>query len=362
MSREHDLKAVLDDNHFISERDPEGMLAMLSGLPDQCETALKIGQDAVLPGLPGELRQVVMAAMGGSAIGSDLIRVLVARQSGVPFAVCRDYTLPAYVNKQTLVFLTSYSGNTEETLSAYRSAGERGALRIAVTTGGRLAELANSDGVPVVRVPQGLPPRSAIGYLFLVALVMLERLGVIGHQEGYGELLAILRSHREEFGHSSPVSRNRAKDLAIRLLGKIPVIYGTAGATEVVATRWKGQFNENAKSLAYWNVYPEMNHNELVGFEAPPDLLRSLFLVHLRDATDHPHIQARMEIVKRLLTKRVGGLAEFSGQGETLLARLFSLIYLGDFTSVYLALLCGINPRPVQVIDYLKQELSQLNA
>jgi glucose/mannose-6-phosphate isomerase len=355
-----DPKSDLDDKRFIVERDPDGMLELLAGLPDQCEAALKLGQDAALPNLPGELRQVVLAGLGGSAIGGDLLRVVVARQARVPFAVCRDYNLPAYVDRQTLVFLTSYSGNTEETLSAYRLAGERGAVRIAVTTGGRLAEMASADGVPVLRVPPGLPPRSAIGYTFLPALVLLERLGVIGHQEGYGELLAVLRSHREEFGPSAPVSRNRAKDLAMRLHGKIPVIYGVSGTTEVVATRWKGQCNENAKCLAYWNVYPELNHNELVGFEAPPDLLRSLFLVHLRDAADHPRVQARMEIVKRLLVERVAGLAEFSGQGETLLARLFSLIYLGDFTSVYLSLLYGINPKPVQVIDYLKQELAKI--
>ncbi len=361
MSQDQDLKAVLDDKSFISERDPEEMLETLVGLPDQCETALTIGQDAALPSLPGDLRQVVMAAMGGSAIGGDLVRVTVARQAGVPFAVCRDYTLPSYVDERTLVFLTSYSGNTEENISAYHLAGEQGAVRIVVTTGGRLAELANSDGVPVVRVPQGLPPRSTIGYLFLVPLVMLERLGVIGHQEGYGELLAVLRSYRELLGPSSLCSRNPAKDLALRLHGKIPIIYGVTGTTEAVATRWKGQFNENAKCIAYWNVYPESNHNELVGFEAPPDLLRSLFLIHLRDATDHSRVQARMEIVKRLLVERVGGLAEYSGRGETSLARLLSLIYLGDFTSFYLAILYGINPRPVQVIDYLKQEMEKVD-
>jgi glucose/mannose-6-phosphate isomerase len=351
----------LDDRSFVAERDPEGMLETLAGLPDQCEKALKLGQDASLPNLPGELRQVVLAGLGGSAIGGDLLRVVVARQARVPFAVCRDYDLPAYVDRQTLVFLTSYSGNTEETLSAYRLAGERGAVRIAVTTGGRLAEMAADDGVPVLRVPAGLPPRSAIGYTFLPALVLLERLGLIGHQDGYGELLAVLRSHREEFGPSSPVSQNRAKNLAVRLHGKIPVIYGVSGTTEVVATRWKGQCNENAKCIAYWNVYPELNHNELVGFEAPPDLLRSLFLVHLRDVTDNPRVQARMEIVKGLLEEKVGGLAEFSGQGETLLARLFSLICLGDFASVYLSLLYGINPKPVQVIDYLKRELAKID-
>jgi glucose/mannose-6-phosphate isomerase len=355
------MKADLDNRHFITERDPDGMLETLAGLPDQCEKALTIGNDAALPGMPGELRQVVLAGMGGSAIGGDLLRVVVAGKARIPLAVCRDYSLPAYVNEQTLVFLTSYSGNTEETLSAYRLAGERGAARIVVTTGGRLAELAASDGVPVVSVPlRGLPPRSTIGYLFFVPLVILERLGVIGRQEGYGEVLAVLRSQREELGPSAPVWHNQAKDLALRLYGKIPVIYGASGTTEVVATRWKGQFNENAKCLAYWNVYPELNHNELVGFEAPPDLLPSLFLVHLRDAMDHPRVQARMEIVKRLLTGRIGGLSEFSGRGETLLARLLSLIYLGDFTSVYLALLYGINPKPVQVIDYLKQELGKL--
>lgn len=355
-----DPQVDLDDNRFIVERDPDGMIETLVGLPDQCEAALALGQDAALPALPGELRQVVLAGMGGSAIGGDLARVVAAPQARVPLTVCRDYSLPAYVDEQTLVILTSYSGNTEETLSAYRMAGERGAARIALTTGGRLAELAGGDGAPVVRVPPGLPPRSAIGYLFLIDLILLERLGVIGHQEGYGELLAVLRSQREELGPASPRSRNRAKDLALRLHGRIPVIYGAANTTEVVATRWKGQFNENAKSLAYWNVYPELNHNELVGFEAPPELLRSLFLIHLRDPKDHPRVQARMEIVKGLLEGRIGGMAEFSGQGESLLVRLLSLIYLGDFTSVYLALASGINPKPVQVIDYLKQELGKL--
>ena len=355
-----DPQVDLDDKHFIGDGDPEGMMETLSGLPDQCEVALKLGQAAPLPNLPGDLRQVVLAGLGGSAIGGDLVRVVVAQQAQVPFAVCRDYTLPAYVDKQTLVFLTSYSGNTEETLSAYRLAGERGASRVAVTTGGKLAELAGNDGVTVIQVPKGLPPRSAIGYLFLPALVLLERLGVIGHQEGYDELLAVLRSHREEFDPASPRPRNRAKDLALRLHGKIPIIYGATNTTEVVATRWKGQLNENAKCLAYWNVYPELNHNELVGFEAPPELLRSLFLIQLRDTTDNPRVQARMEIIKKLLADRLGGLAEFSGEGKSLLARLFSLIYLGDFTSVYLALVYGINPKPVQVIDYLKQELARI--
>ncbi len=359
-----DAHVDLDDNSFIMAGDPDGMLETLTGLPVQCETALRLGREADLPNLSGAgahgARQVVMSGMGGSAIGGDLVRVIAARRARLPVAVCRDYNLPAYVDKQTLVFFTSYSGNTEETLSAYREAGERAAVRIVITTGGLLAEMAASDGVPVIRVPQGLPPRSAIGYLCLPALMVLERLGVIMAQENYDELLTRLHSLRDEYGAGSPRSQNWAKDLAGRLHGRIPVIYGAANTTEAVAARWKGQFNENTKTLAYWNVYPELNHNEIVGFEAPPEVLRSLFLINLRDITDHQRVLARMEITWRLLAERVGGVAEFSGQGGSLLARLFSLIYLGDFTSYYLSLLYGINPKPVHVIDYLKNELARI--
>jgi glucose/mannose-6-phosphate isomerase len=337
------------------------MLETLAGLPEQCEEALKLGGEAPLPSLQKDPRQVVMAGLGGSAIGGDLVRAVVAQEAGTPVLVCRDYTLPSYINEETLVFLTSYSGNTEETLSAYEAAGKQGAARIVFTTGGKLAERAQRDGVPVIRVPAGLPPRSALGYLFLPALFILGRLGLVTLREGYGELAEVLRKLRAQFEPASPRERNRAKDLALRLYGRIPVIYGAAHTTEVAATRWKGQFNENSKCLAYWNAFPEMNHNEIVGFEAPPEALRSLFLIFLRDAGDHPRVRARMEITKHLLQDRVAGVAEFWGEGSSLLVRLFSLIYLGDYASVYLALLYGINPKPVAVIDYLKQELARLS-
>ncbi len=353
-------KINLDDINLLRERDPDGMLETLAGLPEQCEEALRLGREAPLPSLKKEPRQVVMAGLGGSAIGGDLVREVVAREARTPVLVCRDYALPAYINEETLVFLTSYSGNTEETLSAYEAAGKRGAARLAITTGGKLAERAQRDGVPLVRVPAGFPPRSALGYLFLPALFILGRLGLVALPEDNGELVGVLRKLREELRPASPRARNRAKDLTLRLYGRVPVVYGATHTTEVAATRWKGQFNENSKCLAYWNAFPEMNHNEIVGFEAPPELLRALFLICLRDASDHPRVQARMEITKRLLKDRVAGISEFWGEGSSLLVRLLSLIYLGDYTSVYLALLYGINPKPVAVIDYLKQELARL--
>lgn len=351
---------LLDDLKFIEEKDPNGMLETLAGLPEQCATALRLGMEAPLPVIPGQLKSIVLAGLGGSAIGGDLVRVTVANESPVPVNVYRDYVLPAYVGEGSLVFLTSYSGNTEETLSAYAEAGQKGASRVVVTTGGKLADLARSDGVPVVLVPAGLPPRSAVGYLFLPVYLMLGRLGVVKvADQDAKELVEVLGRWRGELAPQKPCSENRAKALAAELFGKIPVIYGAAHTTEVLATRWKGQFNENAKTLAYWNVFPELNHNEIVGFEAPPGLLKQLVCIILRDIDDHPRVQTRMEVTRGLLENRIASVHELYGEGNSRLARCFSLIYLGDYTSVYLAMLNGINPKPVPVIDFLKNKLAQ---
>ncbi|MGB9792164.1 MAG: bifunctional phosphoglucose/phosphomannose isomerase [Thermacetogeniaceae bacterium] len=352
-----EMERVLDEKSILQDRDPDGMLETLAGLPEQCEEALLLGDKAPLPSLR-EPRQVVMGGLGGSAIGGDLVRVLVAREARVPVVVIRDYLLPGFVDGNTLVFLTSYSGNTEETLSAYRDAGSKGAERFVLTTGGALAEYAQRDGVPWIRVPLGLPPRSAVGYLSLPVLKVLSRLGIISFdRRDERELVETLREMRKQLGPWNPCQKNPAKALALSLYGKIPVVYGTAQVTEAAAVRWKGQINENAKALAYYNILPEMNHNEIVGFEAPGELLGSLAVIFLRDKADHPRVQARIEITKSLLKGKVAEIREYWGEGESLLSRLFSLICLGDYTSVYLALLYGINPKPVAVIDRLKREL-----
>ncbi len=351
---------ILDDLRLLRERDPGGMLETLASLPEQCEAAWSLGEQAEVPDFSGVPSHVVVAGMGGSAIGGDLVRILAEKHAGVPVIVSRGYQLPAFIDQRCLVFLISYSGNTEETLCSYDDAGKRKASRIAVTAGGKLAELAHADGVPVVKVPPGLPPRSAIGYLFLPVFVILQKMGIFSESISVEELVTGLKELRARMEPASPLSENPAKQLALRLYGKIPVVYGVSGTTEVVALRWKGQFNENAKCLAYWNAFPEMNHNEIVGFEAPEDLLKSLELVFLRDESDHPRIQARMEITKRILRDRVSGISDYWGEGGSFLTRLFSLIYLGDYASVYLALLYGINPKPVAVIDYLKRELAKL--
>ncbi|NPV27245.1 MAG: bifunctional phosphoglucose/phosphomannose isomerase [Firmicutes bacterium] len=336
------------------------MLEVLWRLPEQCAEAWEIGQR--LSSLPaGNFAQVVVTGLGGSAIGGDLLRVYAADRAQIPVIVNRDYRMPAFVGEQTLVFATSYSGNTEETLSAYDEARARGAKIIVLTTGGKLKEKAERDGVPVMVIPGGISPRAATGYLFIPTVAVMQRLGLLPDATAeITELVQILTVQRESLGPDQPTAGNLAKQLARLFYGRIPVIYGSAGNTETVAMRWKGQINENSKAMAYFNVMPELNHNEIVGTERPQPLLAQVELVYLRDPADHPRVQARYGITTELIGERVGRITEVYAQGDSTLARMYSLIYVGDYTSVYLALLYGIDPSPVKLIDALKRKLAEV--
>lgn len=357
-SREY-ASVDLDNPELLKTADLGGMLDVLWSLPEQCRAAWEIGLG--LSNLPtGDFRQVVVTGLGGSAIGGDLLRVYAADRAAIPVIVNRDYRLPAFVGPQTLVFATSYSGNTEETLSAYDEARSRGARIIVLTTGGKLKNKAEQDGVLVLAVPGGISPRAATGYLFIPTVAVLQQLGILPDAAGEIEdLIQTLTAQREGLGPNQPAAGNLAKQMAQLFYRRIPVIYGSAGNTETVAMRWKGQINENSKALAYFNVLPELNHNEIVGTEQPESLLSQVELVYLRDQADHPRVQARYDITSELIGERVGGITEVHSQGSTPLARMYSLIYIGDFTSVYLAILYGIDPSPVRLIDALKQKLAE---
>ncbi|HHW09481.1 MAG TPA: bifunctional phosphoglucose/phosphomannose isomerase [Firmicutes bacterium] len=358
-------KANLDNLEWLAERDPSGMLSLVEGLPAQCREAERIARSHPLPDWPRP-EHVVVLGMGGSAIGGDLIRALAESEAGVPVLVNRDYSLPRFVGPGSLVIASSYSGNTEETLSAYRQARERGAKIVAICTGGELARLAAADGFPMIRIPGGLMPRAAIGYSFVPLLVLFERLGFLpGQREALAEMYQVLEEQAGQFGRSSPVSANPVsanpvKELAWKLVGCIPLVIGSQGWKGTVAYRWKCQINENAKAPAFWNVFPEMNHNETVGFEAPEELVRRIHVILLRDEEDPPQIARRVDVTKELLSGRVAGITEFYTRGKSAVAKLFSLVYPGDFTSVYLACLHGVDPTPIKAIDRLKAELSKV--
>ncbi|HEX3032970.1 MAG TPA: bifunctional phosphoglucose/phosphomannose isomerase [Bacillota bacterium] len=351
----------LNDSQAIRANDPGDMFGAIYNLPDQCEEAFNIAANVNLaPNLATGLTNIVVAGMGGSAIGGDLLRVLIGPRAAIPVLVTRDYTLPNFVGPNTLVFATSFSGNTEETLSCYKQARAQEARIIVITSGGKLKEIADRDGIPVISVPGGISPRAATGYLFLPTVVILQRLGLIPDATSeIREAITQLRTIRETLNPQVPLETNLAKKIALRLADKIPVIYGSVGTTEVVAARWKGQINENAKSPAYWNVFPEMNHNEIVGFEQPAALLKNLELIILRDREDHPRVQKRMDISKTIMGPAVSGITEVWSTGESALARTLSLTYTGDFVSAYLATLYNVDPTPVKMIDLLKEKLAE---
>jgi len=348
----------LDRADALRAADPEGMLGLVEDFEEQCRRAVDLGSRAPVPER-GEVRAVVMAGMGGSAIGGDLLRTCLAPVLGVPWVVHRDYGLPAWVGPDTLLLVGSYSGNTEETLSAFEEGVRRGATVVCLASGGTMAERARALGLPLVEVPAGLPPRAALGYSFFPLAVLLTRMGLAAIPGGdIEEALAEIGRSRVRWGRERSVDENGAKTLAHALVGSLPVVYSADGVLSSVALRWKGQFNENSKTLAYVNVFPEVDHNEIEGWEGAGEIGRRIHLILLRDREDTRRVQYRMEVTAGIIGARAGGRTEVWSRGTGRMARVFSLVCLGDFTSVYLALLTGQDPTPVDNIGRLKEALA----
>lgn len=347
----------LDDRDFLTRLDPKGMLALTEAFPDQCRRALQIAREAEVPAFEPSL--VVLTGLGGSAAGGDFTRAVFEHQGVVPFLVNRDYTLPRYVGYETLVIATSYSGNTEETLSAYADARAKGARLIVATSGGKLAQEAEADGVPVVRIPAGQPPRTALGYLFIPVIAVCESLGLVSPQP-YDEAFRGLERAVEAWGADRPFADNDAKRLASNLHGKLAVLYGLGAWQALVANRWKGQINENAKNMTFANAFPELNHNEILGWvRAGEQGVRQWAAVVLEDGSESAKMKARAETTLRL----IGDLAETHrarARGGSLLERMLTLVLMGDFVSLYMAALNAVDPENIDWINVLKSELAQV--
>jgi len=352
----------LDDLSYIKKIDPQGMYDLLLSFPVQVDTAYAIGQRCPLPEVkPSSVKNIVLAGMGGSAIGGDLARSYLAEDLKIPFLICRNYTLPDFVGPDSLVIASSYSGNTEETIEVYQQAKDAGATLLAITTGGKLAEKADADGTPLIKIPPGLPPRAALGYSFVPLLVSLWRMKLAPDRcmDFFGGE-HILKQGVEEYKVEVPLSENLAKEIATKLHRKLPIIYSATDHFDAVAARFKGQLCENSKMLSFFNFFPEFNHNELVGWNKLYDLQPHLAVVILRDEDDHHRIRRRMELVKGIVEDLQVPVYELESKGSCLLERIFSLIQLGDFISFYLAILNEVDPTPVRVIDHLKSELAKI--
>lgn len=337
------------------------MLDRVAGLPDQIEDAWRMMKTFKAPAPRGK-GPVIVCGMGGSAIGGRLLRDLIRHESPVPVVLESTYALPGFAGKATPVVCVSYSGNTEEVLSCLHNALMRSCPTVVLASGGALADEADRAGVPCIRIPAGMPPRSALGYLFVPLLALVSRWGLYAVSDD--EVDAAARKCRklaETHAIAEDAGASRALQLAKRLYGKIPLVYSGDGLLASAAHRWKCQFNENAKSMAFAGNFPEIVHNEIMGWTAPERLRSEYFLVMLRDAEDHPRVQKGMETAFRMLEPLASGSVLVESEGDRgragRLARLLSVVLFGDFTSVFLAVEYGKDPTPIELIDRLKDEL-----
>jgi len=350
--------SLLDQPDRWISVDPQFMSSLLEAFPDQVRAAAEISCNLPLT-LPQKPANLVVTGLGGSAIGGDIARSVVGRELKVPLIINRDYRLPGFVDSSSLVFACSYSGNTEETISSYLEARQAKAARICITSGGRLKDLADCDDCPVISLPGGLPPRAALGHSLLALLGALQALYLTPDMtDPIAEVVDLMPRLLKRYGPANPETDNIAKRLARSLHGRIIAIYASNEVLDAAAFRWRSQIAENAKSLAFHHLLPEMNHNELVGWQNPRDLLREIGVVLLRDKGDHPQVQRRFELTRELIRAKARALVhEVWSEGDSLLARIMSIIYLGDFVSLYLAYLNETDPTPVEVIDYMKRKL-----
>lgn len=342
------------DSRAVASVDPGRMRDIIASLPEQLASGMNVGGAAHVP--IGEAKRIFIVGMGGSAIGGDVFASWLADRAKVPIHVVRDYRLPAYARPEDLLVAVSYSGNTQETLSATTQGIKLGCRLVAITSGGTLLDLARGNDQLVLSVPPGLPPRGAFGHLFGI-------LAGIADEWTYGDLgtevrqaivhLQRLRTHlRPEVG----VRSNRAKALAVRIRPTVPVIYG-AGPFVAIAKRWQTQLNENAKVLAFSSTFPEADHNELVGWIEDPRN-RTHRPILLRDRDEAPNLRRQLDITVSLMSRKTK-VEQVEDDGSTLLSRMLGTLYLGDYVSLYLAVLRRVDPLVLKPIQALKAKLAE---
>ncbi|MDD5037837.1 MAG: bifunctional phosphoglucose/phosphomannose isomerase [Dehalococcoidales bacterium] len=349
----------LDDITIYHQFDTSGMLNQLHEFPEQCQRAWERVTGFALPGEYARINKVVILGMGGSAIAGEVVRRLALMETKVPVWVHRDYDLPLFVDESTLVIASSYSGNTEETLAAFTESFKTPAKKLALTTGGKLKQLAEEKGVPVFIVDYQAPPRVAFPHSFIPLVGILQKLGLLTDKSAdLREALRILNKLAKDLSAATPLDSNPAKQLATRLSGRIAVIYG-AGLLSEVAQRWKTQYNENSKSWAFYELFPELNHNAISGYRFPARVKEKILVLMLRSSLLHPRTRLRYEATAELLAKSGFAYEFIEAEGKSNLSQMMSTILLGDYVSFYLAILNKIDPTPVAAVDFVKNYLNQ---
>lgn len=342
---------MLDDLKYIHEKDAEDALGIVEKQWQQ------LGHDFEVTQQPVQASNIVYAGMGGSALAA-----LVSRSwpgYGLPFEVVRDYDIPAYVSKDTYFIAASYSGNTEETLSALEQAEKKGAQIAVIAGGGKLAEHARAKGYPLAELPKAAQPRYAVLYNLKALIVLLERACLLAHDtsKSLHEAADFLKEATQAWAPTVPTTNNLAKRIAQECIGKSAVVY-SGPKLSPAAYKWKISFNENAKQVAWTNQFPEFNHNEFIGWSKQP-VDKPYAVIDLRSKLEHPRVQKRFEVTERLLSGMRPSPIVVEAQGETLLEQLLWTSALGDFVTLYTALLNGLNPAPVDLVEKFKKVLDE---
>ena len=344
---------------MLNKFDPENMFNSIWTFPDNLKEAYRLGENISLNNSYKNVETIVVAGMGGSAIGGDVLSVLENENFKMPIIICRGYSLPNWVNNKTLVICSSYSGNTEETLSSMEDALKKNAMICGITTGGELADRLSEIGKDIVLIPSGLQPRAALAFSFIPMAKLLEKAQIIKlNMKGWlNNTISTLSEARELY--SLEDQDNPVYELAQQIYNKIPIIYADNSTLGVAAIRLKGQICENSKMLAYHNELPEMNHNEIVGWEKNTDLLHKLFVIWLSDINDNERVKYRKEITQNILNEE--GIDQFVIEitGNSFQERFLHSIHYGDWLSFWCAILHETDPSPVEKITRLKNELKK---
>jgi len=348
---------ILDDIDEIKKVDKNNMLSFCVDASKHYEKASQLAKKALIS-YP-KPQTIIVAGMGGSAIGGELLKDWIRDKIDVPIEVNREYSLPAYANKTTLVFVTSYSGETEESLSVFLDAIKRKCMTVCISSGGTLREFAEKLGFPHLLVPTGMAPRATLPYLFVPLPILLEKIGLVSHVTfEISEAIKVLKQVSDTNSPEKSLGENFSKRLASSICGSIPVVYGF-GFYRAVARRLKTQFNENSKVPAKWESFPELNHNEIVGWEAVKELAEYFSLIFIRDDDESEEMRQRILATQELIRKELVKTFEIHSIGKSAMAKMSSVICIGDFISVYLAVLRGIDPTPVKTITLLKEKMKQ---
>jgi glucose/mannose-6-phosphate isomerase len=337
------------------------MFGRITDLPNQCQAGWELGRALELSSDYRQVDKIVIAGMGGSAIGGAILAALLAPECRVPIFVVRDYNLPAFATgASTLVIASSYSGCTEETLSAFEQAHARRCKLLAITTGGAIAQLAEQYKAPLVKYHYSSHPRAALGYSLAPLLAALCKLGLVrDYTRDMEEAIAVMQAWQAELIPSVPVTQNSAKRLAGQMMGRAVIIWGSSVLAEA-GRRFKGQFNENASTWAYFETLPEADHNAIEGVQFPEGMLSKLFVLFLTSSLDHPRIQLRAQLSREIMLKAGVNTDVLAARGQSALAQVLSVIHYGDYVSGYLALLYETDPSRMDAITELKQRMAEM--